>query len=209
AHDSPSGAVAPVGEIVEARLRDGVIERGDAERLGRRPCRRGARRPPPQPSLERARDSHRGGAGEPGDEPLADAAGDLLCGLHETTSTGLALPSAAAAVSTRLSRRSSRWSPTRNAFAIAVSAGFTALLEGKKLVSTTYRLSTSWARQLMSRAELAGSLPKRTVPHWWALPASGIRWSTIDQLGTALSWQPSGPIRAFSLPSSRLCGSRL
>ena len=33
--------------------------------------------------------------------------------------------------------RSSRWSPTRIAFAIAVSAGFTAPMLGKKLVSTT------------------------------------------------------------------------
>ena len=30
-----------------------------------------------------------------------------------------------------------RWSPTRSAFAIAVSAGFTAPMLGKKLVSTT------------------------------------------------------------------------
>jgi hypothetical protein len=29
------------------------------------------------------------------------------------------------------------WSPTRNAFAIAVSDGFTAPMLGKKLVSTT------------------------------------------------------------------------
>ena len=34
-------------------------------------------------------------------------------------------------------RRSSRWSPTRNALAMAVSAGFTAPMLGKKLVSTT------------------------------------------------------------------------
>ena len=34
-------------------------------------------------------------------------------------------------------RRSSRWSPTRSALAIAVSAGFTAPMLGKKLVSTT------------------------------------------------------------------------
>ena len=34
-------------------------------------------------------------------------------------------------------RRSSRWSPTRIAFAIAVSAGLTAPMLGKKLVSTT------------------------------------------------------------------------
>ncbi len=33
--------------------------------------------------------------------------------------------------------RSRRWSPTRSAFAIAVSAGFTAPMLGKKLVSTT------------------------------------------------------------------------
>ena len=33
--------------------------------------------------------------------------------------------------------RSSRWSPTRSAFAIAVSAGLTAPMLGKKLVSTT------------------------------------------------------------------------
>ena len=34
-------------------------------------------------------------------------------------------------------RRDRRWSPTRRALAIAVSAGFTALILGKKLVSTT------------------------------------------------------------------------
>ncbi|MEV6905123.1 DUF389 domain-containing protein [Amycolatopsis sp. NPDC051372] len=33
--------------------------------------------------------------------------------------------------------RSRMWSPTRMAFAIVVSAGFTALMLGKKLVSTT------------------------------------------------------------------------
>jgi hypothetical protein len=40
-------------------------------------------------------------------------------------------------------RRSTRWSPTRKAFAMAVSDGFTAPMLGKKLVSTTYKLSTS------------------------------------------------------------------
>src|SRR5215467_5492642 len=39
--------------------------------------------------------------------------------------------------------RSSRWSPTRSALATIVSPGFTAPLEGKKLPSTTYRLSRS------------------------------------------------------------------
>jgi hypothetical protein len=33
--------------------------------------------------------------------------------------------------------RSARWSPTRNALAMIVSAGFTAADEGKKLASTT------------------------------------------------------------------------
>ena len=45
-----------------------------------------------------------------------------------------------------------------------VSAGFTAPLEGKKLPSTTYRLSTSWARQFGSSAELRGSRPNLIVP---------------------------------------------
>jgi len=37
----------------------------------------------------------------------------------------------------RYPSRSSRWSPTRSAFAMAVRAGFTAPMLGKKLVSTT------------------------------------------------------------------------
>ena len=49
-----------------------------------------------------------------------------------------------------------RCSPTRMALAIAVSAGFTAPMLGKKLVSTTYRLSSSWALQSVSRTEVAG-----------------------------------------------------
>ena len=83
ANDPPAGAVAPVREVVEARLGDGVLELGDAERLGGGARRRGAGRAPPQLGLQRARDGHRGGAGEAGDEALADAACDLLCGLHE------------------------------------------------------------------------------------------------------------------------------
>jgi len=66
------------------------------------------------------------------------------------------------------------WSPTRIAFAIAVSAGFTAPMLGKKLVSTTYRLSTSCALQLTSRTDDAGSAPNQTVPAWWAQPAIGM-----------------------------------
>src|SRR6185436_178663 len=71
-------------------------------------------------------------------------------------------------------RRSRRWSPTRMALAIAVRAGFTAPMLGKKLVSTTYRLSSSWALQFTSRTDVAGSVPKRVVPTWWATPAIGI-----------------------------------
>ena len=70
--------------------------------------------------------------------------------------------------------RSSRCSPTRMAFAIAVRAGFTAPMLGKKLVSTTYRLSSSWALQCSSSTEDAGSLPKRHVPAWCAHPATGM-----------------------------------
>src|SRR5215510_3569862 len=66
------------------------------------------------------------------------------------------------------------WSPTRSALAIAVSAGFTAPMLGKKLVSTTYRLSSSCALQSVSRTEEAGSDPKRTVPAWWATPVVGV-----------------------------------
>src|SRR5207248_546734 len=44
--------------------------------------------------------------------------------------------------------RSRRCSATRSAFAMMVSPGFTAPEEGKKLASTTYRLSTSCALQL-------------------------------------------------------------
>src|SRR3974390_937186 len=61
-------------------------------------------------------------------------------------------------------RRCFRCSPTRKAFAIIVSAGLTAGLEGKKLPSTTYKLSRSCALQSIFSAELRGSLPKRIVP---------------------------------------------
>src|SRR5712664_3268311 len=62
--------------------------------------------------------------------------------------------------------RSRRWSPTRSAFAMMVSPGFTAPEDGKKLASTTYRLSTSCALQLRSSADASGSVPNRIVPFW-------------------------------------------
>src|SRR5215470_1088944 len=73
--------------------------------------------------------------------------------------------------------RSRRWSPTRSALAIAVSAGFTAPMLGKKLVSTTYRLSSWWALQSVSSTEVAGSVPNRQVPAWCAQPATGMSMS--------------------------------
>src|SRR5262245_54510989 len=68
-------------------------------------------------------------------------------------------------------------SPTRSALAIAVRAGFTAPMLGKKLVSTTYRLSSSWALQLTSSTEVAGSVPNRQVSAWCAQPAIGMLMS--------------------------------
>ena len=50
---------------------------------------------------------------------------------------GRTLPRTACRLVVLAPSRSSRWSPTRRALAIAVSAGFTALEDGKKLVSTT------------------------------------------------------------------------
>src|SRR6185312_6606537 len=84
--------------------------------------------------------------------------------------------------------RSSRWSPTRTALAIAVSAGFTAPMLGKKLVSTTYRLSSSWALQLASSTDVCGSDPNRTVPAWWAQPAIGISFFRYALWGSRWWW---------------------
>ena len=50
-----------------------------------------------------------------------------------------------------------------------VSDGFTAALEGKKLPSTTYRLSRSWALQFASSTESAGSSPNRHSPNGYFL----------------------------------------
>src|SRR5947208_15611628 len=210
-HHAPAGAVAPVRQVVEARRRDIVLEGRDSKRLGRRSRRRGARLATPQPRLDRARNGHRGGAGKARDQALADAARERAEDLHDSTCAGLPLPprSAAGSTETCASSRSRMCSPTLTAFAVAVSAGFTALEDGKKLVSTTYRLSTSWALQWTSSTESAGSVPKRAVPHAWAMPASGICWSSTEKRGIAVVWHPSGPSRSLSLPSNRLCGSWL
>ena len=99
----------------------------------------------PQLRLDRARDRHRRRACEAGEHSLADAVGQRREPAHAATSSSSPL---------RAPSRSVRWSPTRSAFAIAVSAGFTALDDGKKLVSTTYRLSRSCALQSTSSAEV-------------------------------------------------------
>src|SRR6266496_983554 len=141
--DPPARAESPVREVVEARLRDIVLELRDPQHLRRRARRRRARRPPPEPCLDRARDRHRRRTDDSGDQALADRACQRARRFsHDPTSSGtrfFALPSAfaAAAACAGAPSRSSRWSPTRRAFAIAVRAGFTALDDGKKLVSTT------------------------------------------------------------------------
>src|SRR3954452_15241815 len=128
AHDAPAGAVAPMREVVEASLREVGVERLDPERLGGRAGGRGRGLAVAQPRLDRAGDRHRRGPEEAGDEAVADGVRGLGQGLHAVTST---------ASGTRAPRRSIRWSPTRSALAMAVSAGFTAVEDGKQLVSTT------------------------------------------------------------------------
>lgn len=61
-------------------------------------------------------------------------------------------------------KRSLMRSATRRALAMMVSVGFTAPIEGKKLASAMYRLSSSCVRQSRSSTERAGSVPKRHVP---------------------------------------------
>ena len=64
--------------------------------------------------------------------------------------------------------RSAMRSATRSALAMMVSVGLTAVLDTKKLESTTYRLSSSCILQFRSSADVAGSVPNRTVPFWCA-----------------------------------------
>src|SRR5262245_20402943 len=143
-------------EIRESALGRGALELADPERLLGGLGRRVGELALAQPRLQRAGHGHRRGPDQPGGQAAADIAGDRPD--HAGTASG--------ACATRVSSRSIRWSPTRSAFAIAVSAGLTELLDGKKLVSTTYRLSSSCALQSRSSADVAGSVPKRTVPHW-------------------------------------------
>src|SRR5262249_48823216 len=130
ADDAPAGAVPPVRQVVEPGGGDIVLELLDPEYLRGRPGRRRACGAVAKPRLERARDRHRRGAGEAGDEALADARGERVQALHEGTSRGSGARRRSSA-SRLASSRSSRWSPTRSALAMAVSAGLTALDDGK------------------------------------------------------------------------------
>jgi len=56
-----------------------------------------------------------------------------------------------------------------------VRAGLRAAEDGKKLLSTTNKLLTSWLRQLESRTLADGSVPATAVPHMWELVAMPIR----------------------------------
>src|SRR5262249_38343507 len=129
--DAPAGAVTPMHEIAEPVVRDPVVERLDAERLRRRLRRRGAELAPAQLRLDRARRRHRGRADRARDDAFANRLGDSRDPVHRVRASWRSDCNSVAP------RRSSRWSPTRIAFAIAVRAGFTALDDGKKLVSTT------------------------------------------------------------------------
>ena len=161
-HSCPPKRYRPVGEPV----RPWCAAPGRARRWPAR--RRRSRRCTSCPSTRVA--AQRGP--DLGDRRLAPGASAIA---YCSPDGGAASPVPRVGSMARVSRAvSSRWSPTRSAFAIAVSAGFTAPMLGKKLVSTTYRLSTSCALQSGSSTEVAGSLPNRTVPAWWAHPATGM-----------------------------------
>src|SRR5947199_9868149 len=63
---------------------------------------------------------------------------------------------------------------------------------GKKLVSTTYRLSSSCARQSVFSTGLSGSLPNRHVPAWWATPATGNVVLETGVMGNGVPLMDSG-----------------
>ena len=54
----------------------------------------------------------------------------------------------------------------------------------------------------------AGSVPKRTVPQWCAMPAIGICWLSTDQRGMQVAWQPSGPEQVLELAPAAACAAR-
>src|SRR4030095_237547 len=74
--------------------------------------------------------------------------------------------------------------------------------EGKKLASTTYRFSWSHARQLGSSTEVAGSVPKRAVPHW----CDGV--SVPNGLDSTIG-KPTSLSSFFATSTQRRCAGRL
>ena len=73
-----------------------------------------------------------------------------------------------------------------------VSDGFMAALEGKNDASTTYKLSTSHALHSGSSTDVAGSLPKQSVPHWWLLVSIGMNLRSLPVTGLTLPFISSG-----------------
>ena len=114
-----------------ARIGDGAVARG--QRAGRHLVEQRLEQVVVHPVDERHVDV---GAAQlaRGGEPAEAAADD-----HDPAARRLLPSGGTRGLLRRLAApsRSSRWSPTRSALAIAVSAGFTAPMLGKKLVSTT------------------------------------------------------------------------
>jgi hypothetical protein len=75
--------------------------------------------------------------------------------------------------------------PDAQRVAIIVRVGFTAPIEGKKLESTTQRLSRSCALQLTSRTDVVGSVRKRAVPAWSRYVSSEID-TDVEDLNTQI-----------------------
>ena len=137
---------APADEAVDRVARSGSVSASWCCGRRTRSCRpaagwaRGSAPARGRTVPSRRRRSRRAGRGRRpvGAQPAADLDDDraLVAGAISICSPEGASRSRILGVAMPRSR-SSRWSPTRSAFAIAVSAGFTAPMLGKTLVSTT------------------------------------------------------------------------
>src|SRR6185437_14622734 len=117
--------------------------------------------------------------------------------------SSVALPAIARVAPSRSAIRSA----TRSALAIIVSVGFTAPIDGKKLASAMYRLSSSCALQSRSSTELAGSVPKRQVPAWCAVPPIGMSLPRYRRRSIRCGHAPKGVSSASSFAGRRLAAS--
>ena len=90
-----------------------------------------------------------------------------------------------------------------------VSVGFTAPIEGKKLASVMYRLSSSCALQWRSSTELAGSVPNRQVPAWCAVPPIGMSLPRYRRRSIRCGHAPNGVSNPSSLARRRFAASSL